>query len=472
MSFVDTLRQWDDGVTCADKQDFSEALRILLAIPEPNSKICFNIGCLHLLNQNLDDAEKAFDCSIRKDEHLAVAFFQRGITFYKKMRYEESIGDFQRAFKTLRGNNLIDYKALGLRYILYACEVLHNMALAEAQLGNWEKAEQNLRKALDYKTEAKLSVIEKAQQAVLKEKLFKLVEFPSKMMFKPNKHYVAELEKKDYLGKAKVVASVNPQDDFSGFAPLQPQVTEILIFRSLEGEPHTVLFEFVPETCDELAVKPGNMVFVLQKGADNWAYVIFNGRVRMPYYPDFLPDICVLLKIAFNGNNCHQGLVPTSSREAPNIPERTRGRFYDTQVLKHSRFLNSLYIVKVHFTFTFAVSIPRESSYEVLIRKISKKVKLPSDNISLSLDSSGQRAIDANTDMETVWSQVRAGRITLWCNEKKVRKVALHSYQSANPEDLNFKEGDEITVLARINQDWLEGRCNGSTGIFPASFVK
>lgn len=58
MSFVDTLRQWDDGVTCADKQDYSEALRILVAIREPNSKICFNIGCLHLLNQNLDDAEK------------------------------------------------------------------------------------------------------------------------------------------------------------------------------------------------------------------------------------------------------------------------------------------------------------------------------------------------------------------------------------------------------------------------------
>uniref|UniRef100_A0A3P9H313 Neutrophil cytosolic factor 2 n=1 Tax=Oryzias latipes TaxID=8090 RepID=A0A3P9H313_ORYLA len=454
MSFVDTLRQWDDGVTCADKQDFSEALRILLAIPEPNSKICFNIGCLHLLNQNLDDAEKAFDCSIGKDEHLAVAFFQRGITFYKKMRYEESIGDFQRAFKTLRGNNLIDYKALGLRYILYACEVLHNMALAEAQLGNWEKAEQNLRKALDYKTEAKLSVIEKAQQAVLKEKLFKLVEFPSKMMFKPNKHYVAELEKKDYLGKAKVVASVNPQDDFSGFAPLQPQVEdgplsprEPEVLRALEGEPHTVLFEFVPETCDELAVKPGNMVFVLQKGADNWAYVIFNGRTGLvPYNYLERQEISLALKqkksVVFIINASLIIRFPFKSK----VPD-------------------SLYIVKVHFTFTFAVSIPRETSYEVLIRKISKKVKLPSDNISLSLDSSGQRAIDANTDMEMVWSQVRAGRITLWCNEKKegeeTHKVALHSYQSANPEDLNFKEGDEIIVLARINQDWLEGRCNG-----------
>jgi len=41
------------------------------------------------------------------------------------------------------------------------------MALAEAQLGNWQKAQQNLAKALDYKTEAKLSVIDRALQSVL-----------------------------------------------------------------------------------------------------------------------------------------------------------------------------------------------------------------------------------------------------------------------------------------------------------------
>lgn len=52
------------------------------------------------------------------------------------------------------------------------------------------------------------------------------------------------------------------------------------LHRALEGEPHTVLFEFVPETSDELAVVPGNIVFVLQKGADNWASVVFNERVR------------------------------------------------------------------------------------------------------------------------------------------------------------------------------------------------
>lgn len=31
--------------------------------------------------------------------------------------------DFNQAFKELRGNQLIDYKPLGLMYKLYACEV-------------------------------------------------------------------------------------------------------------------------------------------------------------------------------------------------------------------------------------------------------------------------------------------------------------------------------------------------------------
>lgn len=38
-------------------------------------------------------------------------------------RYEESLADFQQTFKELRGNQLIDYGALGLRYKLNACEV-------------------------------------------------------------------------------------------------------------------------------------------------------------------------------------------------------------------------------------------------------------------------------------------------------------------------------------------------------------
>lgn len=40
-----------------------------------------------------------------------------------------------------------------------------------------------------------------------------------------------------------------------------------------------MLFGFVPETPEELQVMPGNIVFVLKKGSDNWATVMFNGQV-------------------------------------------------------------------------------------------------------------------------------------------------------------------------------------------------
>lgn len=67
MSFVDTLRQWDEAVTCINRQDFSKALEIFLGIQEPNSKIYFDIGCLHLLDQDFDAAEKV--CLICRLKH-------------------------------------------------------------------------------------------------------------------------------------------------------------------------------------------------------------------------------------------------------------------------------------------------------------------------------------------------------------------------------------------------------------------
>uniref|UniRef100_A0A673GUC8 SH3 domain-containing protein n=1 Tax=Sinocyclocheilus rhinocerous TaxID=307959 RepID=A0A673GUC8_9TELE len=385
MSFVSTLRQWDEAVACVEQRDPASALRIFLNIEEKSSKIFFNIGCLYLNNSELDEAEKAFDRSIGKDEHLAAAFFQRGVTFYKKERFEESLLDFQQAFKQLRGNQLIDYKPLGLRYKLYACEVLHNIGLVQAQLGKWEKAQENLLTALSLRADAKFSHIDHALDAILKQKLFLLVEIRAGLLFKPNKHYVAELEKRDYLGKAKVVSSIVPADEFSGFAPLQPQVDNVPstpkvpeVLRVFEGEPHTVLYEFYPETKEELAVLPGNIVFVLQKGADNWASVVFNEKVYFCY-----------------------------AKEG-----------------------------------------------------VDERVNLE------------------DSEMEAVWNSVKDNRLALWCSVtggKSVpheKVVALYSYDSSTPEDLDFKQGNVITVLSKVNDEWLEGQCNGKIGIFPSSFVK
>lgn len=58
MSFVNTLRQWDEAVACVEQRDTDSAIRIFLNIEEKSSKIAYNIGCLYLNNSEFDDAEK------------------------------------------------------------------------------------------------------------------------------------------------------------------------------------------------------------------------------------------------------------------------------------------------------------------------------------------------------------------------------------------------------------------------------
>ncbi|KAL6490369.1 hypothetical protein MHYP_G00007140 [Metynnis hypsauchen] len=475
MSFVNTLRQWDKAVAYVEKGDISSALRTFLAIEEKISKITYNIGCLHLHNDDFDAAEKAFDSSIGKDEHLAVAFFQRGITFYKKEKFEESLLDFQQTFKELRGNQLIDYKPLGLRYKLYACEVLHNIGLLYAKLGKWEKAQENLLTALNLRTEAKFSHIDQALESILKQKLFSLVEIKPGLLFKPNKNYVAELEKKDYLGKAKVLSSIVPADNFSGFAPLQPQVEDVPstpkapeVLRALEGEPHTVLYEFIPETKEELAVLPGNIVFVLQRGTDNWASVIFNERRGLVPYNFLEPlDITVALKVMpVAPSNRNEQIPDPPRRRAPSKPNTSNG-------------VSSGCIVKVHFVFTIAICITPGQPYTAMLQMISTKLKLPASVLTLSYakPDSNERVTVDESEMQVLWSCVKNNRLTLWCSasedksETRKKMVALYSYEASTPEDLAFSKDDVITVLSKVNEEWFEGECNGKTGIFPSSFV-
>ncbi|KAG7330002.1 hypothetical protein KOW79_006224 [Hemibagrus wyckioides] len=486
MSFVSTLRQWDEAVACVEKKDTVSALRIFLSIEEKTSKINFNIGCLHLNNNDLDAAEKAFDGSIGKDQHLAVAFFQRGITFYKKQRFEESLMDFQQAFKELRGNHLIDYKPLGMIYKLYACEVLHNTGLVYAQMGKWENAQEQLLAALKVRTESKFTHIDKALESILKQKLFSLVVIRPELMFKPNKHYVAELEKKDYLGKAKVISSVVPADNFSGFAPLQPHAEDVPakpkppeVLRALEGEPHTVLYEFIPETTEELAVLPGNIVFVLQRGTDNWASVIFNERRGLVPYNFLEPlDITMASKMVQVAPSISNEDIPAPPRRAaPNKPAGKAGQEATTTETKADDF--SKCIVKVHFLFTISVCIAPGQPYKAVLQIISKKLKRPAATLTLSYFKPGstEKVILEESEMEVMWTCVSNNRLTLWCSaseDKTVapeKVVALYAYEAATPEDLEFAPGDVITILSKVNEEWLEGECNGKSGIFPSSFV-
>ncbi|XP_010404664.1 neutrophil cytosol factor 2 isoform X3 [Corvus cornix cornix] len=513
MSLVETIRLWQEGVCAADRKEWSAALDAFTAVQNPPAKICFNIGCIHLVLGKLVEAEEAFTRSISCDKHLAVAYFQRGTVFYQRQNHGKAIEDFKEALAQLRGNQLIDYKILGLRYRLFACEqILYNIALVYATTENWEKAEEHLTLAMSMKSEPQHNKIDRAMEAILKQKLCELVAIPAGKLFRPNEKQVAQLEKKDYLGKAMVVASVVDKDNFSGFAPLQPQASgppprpktpEIL--RALRGQPHRVMYEFIPETAEELQVLPGNIVFVLKKEKDNWATVMFNGKKGIVPC-NFLEPVELQNKLHIQEETLVEDEISESPtftvlekprRPAPDYIPATVAQPRDT-AKEAEPTVSSPDIVKVHYKFTVALRVDRGLSYRELLELVCKKLELQPEHTELRYKPvEGQELVTLSAEnVEAAWSQSKDNCLTVWCNgtegegfvpdskpEESLQEampgetgpthvVAQYSYEATQPEDLEFQAGDMILVLSKVNEDWFEGQCKGRTGIFPSAFIQ
>uniref|UniRef100_A0A8C0BB22 Neutrophil cytosolic factor 2 n=1 Tax=Buteo japonicus TaxID=224669 RepID=A0A8C0BB22_9AVES len=490
MSLVETIRLWQEGVCAADGKEWRAALDAFMAVQNPPAKICFNIGCIHLVLGKLAEAEEAFTRSIGCDKHLAVAYFQRGTVFYRS--HEDAIKDFKEALAQLRGNQLIDYKILGLRYRLFACEILYNIALVYATMEDWKKAEEYLTLAMSMKSEPQHNKIDRAMEAILKQKLYELVAIPAGKLFRPNEKQVAQLEKKDYLGKAMVVASVVDKDDFSGFAPLQPQV------RALKGQPHRVLYEFIPETAEELQVLPGNIVFVLKKEKDNWATVMFNGKKGIVPC-NYLEPVELQNKLHIQVRRPRRRWCPGESRSPhmhpPPIPGLPAGPIPEAKAA-----ISSPHILKVHYKYTVALQVEPGLSYTELLDLVCKKLELQPEHTQLRYKSAESQALVTLSadNLEAAWGQSKDNCLTVWCDITEVsdegflpdskpeeslqepvpeergptQVVAQYSYEATQPEDLEFQAGDVILILSKVNEDWLEGQCNGKIGIFPSAFVQ
>ncbi|CAL7946017.1 unnamed protein product [Xylocopa violacea] len=49
--------------------------------------------------------------------------------------------------------------------------------------------------------------------------------------------------------------------------------------------------------------------------------------------------------------------------------------------------------------------------------------------------------------------------------------TAIYPFKGETMEDLTFDEGEKITVVSRISEDWLYGECGGRKGQFPVNYV-
>ncbi|KAI5088436.1 NADPH oxidase activator 1, partial [Silurus meridionalis] len=203
MLYTELIQLWDEAVRAVDNQDWNSALAKLIQISDPSAGILFVTASVHLALGQLEEAIKALDRVIAKDERLAVGFFQRAALHMMVGRLDEALGDCIWAQKHMRTNAVIDYKQLGLRYRLYTWQILYNAAAVHCRLNQWNKATEILQAALQ-EGGGRGSQVASAMQSVAKRELIAPLMVPEGVVFRPRKQHVEELQPRDFLGKAEV----------------------------------------------------------------------------------------------------------------------------------------------------------------------------------------------------------------------------------------------------------------------------
>uniref|UniRef100_H0WS89 NADPH oxidase activator 1 n=1 Tax=Otolemur garnettii TaxID=30611 RepID=H0WS89_OTOGA len=422
-SLRDLVRDWHRGVQAVEREDWGSALCLFSRVPAPPARMCFNMGCVHLLAGDPEAALRAFDRAVTHDACMAVGFFQRGVANFQLERFQEALSDFRDALAQLRDNAAIDYTQLGLRFRLRAWEVLYNVAATQCQLGLWTEAYDSLVEAMSKWPEQAQDSLDAALDQVQKQASLQPQQVPRGEVFRPRRQHLEHLQPVDFLGKAKVVASAFPEDQCSGVCPQQSQI-ETGSYPSARTLPDLIVTTGAGQLFPPL-----------------WTWLLACGGPS----PGPAEDL--------------EGAGGT----ATSIPE-------------------PWVTITVQCAFTVALEAQRGADLSSLRALLGQALTRHAQLGQLSYQAPGEHGhwvpISGEEALQSLWldSDTVPRGLQLQCQGAGGRPVlyqvvAQHSYAAQGPEDLDFQQGDTVDVLCEVDTAWLEGHRDGRIGIFPKCFV-
>ncbi|XP_036116740.1 NADPH oxidase activator 1 [Molossus molossus] len=465
-SLGDLVRDWHRGAQAVERGDWGCALRLFSGVPEPPAKMCFNVGCVHLLAGDPQAALQAFDQAVTKDAYLAVGFFQRGLAHFQLERFQEALSDFQLALGQLRGNSVIDYTQLGLRFKLQAWEVLFSVAAAQCRLGRWAEATGSLEEAIAKGPEGARRDLDLALAQVQKQVPLQPRRGPRGEVFRPHRRYLEHLEPVDFLGRAKVVvASGVPDDQDKGAWPQQPQV------RGADGGTRPRAGPRAQDTGPCRAGSPLNPRMPpdadMEVGPSPAGQA---GHCPPVTCDEQRPHTQQVGRQVPPGLLAAGGPDPKPSEDPTGTGEVAAG---DPE---------SLVTVMVQCAFTLALKAPRGADLSSLRSLLSQALPRQAQCGQLSYREPGDAGrwvlLPEEGALQRAWRLAASGPtgLQLRCQAAGGRPVlyqvvAQHRYSAQGPEDLDLQPGDTVDVLCEVDPAWLEGHSDGRIGIFPKCFV-
>jgi hypothetical protein len=120
------------------------------------------------------------------------------------------------------------------------------------------------------------------------------------------------------------------------------------------------------------------------------------------------------------------------------------------------------------------VSSPRITARCSLKEVFQKPIQLPHPRLNLSmwklylpslllLHLCPDQPLLPLQPTRTIWSLSTSKCPSNTCTREK----ANGSYDAAEDNELSFKEGDRITEIDKVDENWWQGKANGATGLFP-----
>ncbi|KAI0090555.1 hypothetical protein BDY19DRAFT_935808 [Irpex rosettiformis] len=214
MSLKAELETWAAALKAYDEEDFENSIRLFSEIAD-SSKILTNIGLIYATLGEHEAAVEQFLAATQLDQFLAVAYFQCGVSNFLLQRYDLAKRDFEDALLYLRGNQNINYEQLGLKFKLYSAEVLFNKALSQLYLGDIGGGLQEMEEARKEKATDEHNVIDDA--IADQGEGYTVFSIPVGILYRPSENKLKNAKTKDYMGKAKLVATSDASEAYTTF---------------------------------------------------------------------------------------------------------------------------------------------------------------------------------------------------------------------------------------------------------------
>jgi len=214
MSLKAELETWAAALKAYDEEDFEKSLELFFRIAD-SSKILTNIGLIYATIGEHEAAVERFIEATRLDQYLAVAYFQCGVSNFLLGRFELAFKDFEEALLYLRDNQAINYEQLGLKFRLFSAEVLFNKGLSLINLGRLQDGLTDMENARQEKATEEHNVIDDAIRD--RGEGYTVFSIPVGVLYRPSEKKLKNAVMKDFMGKAKLVASSDPGDTFTTF---------------------------------------------------------------------------------------------------------------------------------------------------------------------------------------------------------------------------------------------------------------